>query len=600
MKEFYDKHRKVIVGCALGFLFLMLLVTSLTRTALSDADLLEYVPYNEFMQMVNEGKVDTVTYSTSNEKMIFSLFNDETRDMTDEERKDYEYSAEDMRMTLYPAYDEFRKDLLEKDVKLELASSVSAAEVISTLITLGLPVIFIFMMFSIMKNTYPALNKQDNLQSKSDVKFDQIIGLDEIIDDIRFVIKLIKTPTLGDDIGVKMPNGVLLVGPPGTGKTLIAKAIAGEADVPFLSISGSDFKELFVGMGAKRVRDLFAQARKLAPCVVFIDEIDSIGTKRDARLSSSEDDQTINALLKEMDGFTPKSGVFVIAATNHVEKLDSALVRSGRFDRQIVVNPPRNWKVRSDMFRYYLKNLKVADDVDIDYLSKQVSGFTGADIAAVCNEAGLIAVNKEKKCIDTECLEEAIDKKVFKGSRSKSNEDFKEDKKIVAYHEAGHAVATYLCGYPIARASIISNTSGVGGAVFGADTDSYFITDKELRDRVMIAYAGRASEQIKFNVLTTGAENDIQQATSIIVQYIERFGFDEDFGLLNLDIIREKNIINSDDQLKRISEMSKSLYDECVNMLKEKYSLVENVAEVLLDKETLSGEEVISVIEGTK
>lgn len=562
----------------------------------AEAETPEVIPYTEFQKLVDDGKVDAVEYSTSKEQMKVFLFNDETREMTEEDRAEYIYGVEDTRITQYPAYEDFRKDLLEKDVRLILDRSVTLSDILLGALNLALPVLWIVVMFKLFRMQSGSSNPKRLIQT-SDTHFENIIGQDEVLEDIKFIVKLLKDPSLGSEIGAKVPKGLLLVGPPGTGKTLIAKSIAGEAGVPFLSCSGSDFKELFVGMGAKRVRELFATARKQKPCVIFIDEIDSVGRKRDARGNSSEDDQTINALLKEMDGFTAREGVFVIAATNRVEQLDSALIRPGRFDRQITINPPRDWKVRSELFRYYLKDLKVSDDVDVDIISKQLSGSTGADIASVCNEAGIIAMMQNKDAVDMACIEEAVDKTVFKGSRSKE-EHFKEDKKVVAYHEAGHAVMSYLNGFEIARASIMGTTSGVGGAVFNVDTDSCFMTDDELRKRIMVAYAGRASESIKFDAVTTGASNDITQATQTMVMYIERYGFDKEFGAVDMSVLQEHNFINGDEVMAHVGSMARELYDKTVEALQTNYSLVEKLADKLLEVETLNGAEIESLLKG--
>lgn len=296
-----------------------------------------------------------------------------------------------------------------------------------------------------------------------------------------------------------------------------------------------------------------------------------------------------------MDGFTGRDGVFIIAATNRADKLDSALTRAGRFDRQIVVNKPRDWKVRVKLFEFYLKQFSVTDDIDIETLAKQVSGFTGADIAAICNEASIIAVMHKRPYIDMDCLEEAIDKKVFKGNRAKE-EHFKEDKKIVAYHEAGHAVMHYLLGEPMSRASIIGTTSGVGGVVFGEDSDTQFLTKEYYENRVKICYAGRASEQIKFNSVTQGASSDITQATGILEEFVSRLGFDEEFGLLDMNVLAERQIIDRSNAFELMQKKSKELYTETVDLLTKNYNLVEKLAQALLESETLSGKEIEDIL----
>ena len=591
-KNFMKKYKKAILA---GVILSFITMTFFDIYTMYEVDKVEELTYSEFLTMCEEGKVDTVSYNEDMEYMTITLLNEETVSMSKKEREKYQYDIEDMRIVLYPDYDEFRKDMLNYDVNLDITENLTTLDLLLTLVNLSLPVVWIVVLWKMMSQQTKGLDKSLIMQT-SNVKFADVIGQDEILEDIQFIAKLIREPKTDEDINAKIPKGVLLTGAPGTGKTLIAKAIAGEAGVPFVSMSGSDFKELYVGMGAKRVRELFKIARENSPCIVFIDEIDAVGAKRDSRNSNSEDDQTINALLKEMDGFTGREGVFILAATNHPDHLDRALVRAGRFDRQIAINPPRDWHVRKELFEHYLKDCKLSEDVDIDTLAKTVSGFTGADIAAVCNEAGIIAMMQEKKFIDNACLEEAIDKKVFHGNRSKK-ESFKKDKEIVAYHESGHAVATYLLGQPIARASIIGTTSGVGGAVFRQDTESCFSTDKEMKESVMISYAGRASEEIKFESVTTGASSDITNATRIMIDYIQRYGFDKDFGMLDMKVLAEQSLIENTEMTKRLSSMSKELYHDTVELLKNHYELVELLAQKLLDVETLSGEDIKKLFE---
>ena len=595
--EWFNKNKRFI-------LFLLLFVFSIGMSARTVALMQETkekeikeITYPELIDLLEDGAVDTVYYSTDNEYMTVTLYNDETKKMTKEQLEEYEYDAEDKRKVLYPAYDEFRKDILEYGANLVLVRTTSTiVNVISYLFSLGLPILWIALIFNMLKSQNKGMTEKELVQT-SDIKFENVIGQDEVIKDVKFVSELLQNKDLGVDIGAKVPKGMLLAGEPGTGKTLIAKAIAGEAGVPFIYVNSSSLIEMFVGLGAKRVRDIFKVARNVAPCIVFFDEIDSIGCKRDGHKGTSENEQTINALLQEMDGFTSRDGVFIIAATNRLDKLDSALTRAGRFDRQVMINKPRDWKVRKELFKYYLNKFKISDDIDIDNLSKQVSGFTGADIAAVCNEASLVAVMNHKTCVDNACMEEAIDKKVFKGNRVKE-EHFKEDKKIVAYHESGHAVMTWLCGEPISRASIIGTTSGVGGAVFGADTDSCFMTAEELIKRIKVCYAGRASEEIKFKSVTTGASNDIQQATTIMKGYIEDYGFDSDFGLVNMGILRESAMIEDTEIVARISKMSKDLYSKTFEELNKNYDKVELLAQKLLELETMSGDEIESLLKG--
>lgn len=592
-------NKKRIIAVSIQIMLVTIAVwISLALTRKETFDEIPMVSYTDFLNSVKTGTVDLVVYSSSDEVMTFYEFNDETKEMDSKTLEDYIYPPTQAKHTLYPAYEDFRKDMLTANVRLKINSKNKIISVISALSSLLIPALYLYFIYRAMRSQTKGLDLKTVSQT-STVKFADIIGQDELLEDVKFVSSLIKNPGQGAAIGAQVPKGMLLIGPPGTGKTLLAKAIAGEAGVPFFQLSGSDFKEMFVGLGAKRVRDLFAMARKNAPCIVFIDEIDSVGAKRSKRVSSSEDDQTINALLKEMDGFTGREGIFVIAATNREDSLDSALVRPGRFDRKVHVNPPRDWKVRKQLFAHYLSKLKVADDVDVEGLAKQVVGFTGADIATVCNEAGIIAIMKQLDCVNHACLEEAIDKQIFKGNRSKA-EGYVKDKNIVAYHEAAHAVMTHLCGEPISRASILATTSGVGGAVFGADTDSVFMTDKSFRDRIKIAYAGHASEELKFETVTTGASNDITQATQLMLSYIQRYGFDKEYGLIDISVLTDSQLIPGEEITKRISEMSKTFYNQTKEELKQHFDLVEVLAKKLIECETLTGKEIEELLRGTE
>lgn len=586
MKKWWNKNKiKVVIA-----ILIALLLPTIINALREDKDY-ELVTYNEFISYLEEGAVDTVYYSTTKEKMYFTLYTEESKEMTKEELKKYKYPEDSYRSVYYPAYDEFRKDMLSYDIELKLISETSLLDFLPHLGTILMIVLFLMM----IKSVVPKTNiDKINLTPVSTTKFTDVIGQDEILEDLKYITMLLKNPSLGDEIGVDVPRGILFNGPPGTGKTLIAKAIAGEAGVPFIYMSGSEFVELYVGLGAKKVREVFKRAKANAPCILFIDEIDSIGGKRGSKDSHSEREQTLNALLTEMDGFNKREQVFVIAATNRAEMLDEALVRAGRFDRQVTINPPKTWNVREELFKLFLKDKKTAEDIDYENLSKQVVGFTGADIEAVCNEAGLIALLKEKTCIDTECLEEAIDKKLFKGNRSKTN--YEKDRELVAYHEAGHAVQVWLQKQPITRVSIASTTSGVGGFVMQSESESLFTTDQELRSQVLICYAGRAAEAIKFNEVTTGASNDITQATKILLNYIQKYGFDKEYGIIDIGVLSESQLVSADSITDRITKMSTQFYNECEELLKQHFDKVEAVAQALLEQEILDANDVKAIL----
>ena len=559
------------------------------------------IEYTEFVSLLESGQVDRIVYAKTEEFMSVALFNDDTRDMAPDERLEYDYPPESMRLVKYPGGDEFRPWVLEHGATPVMISPGSAMEnimsVLSLLMTVGLGILVIMMVVRGPAGLAGGSGAKAMLKS-SDVKFADVIGQDETIDDLKFVVDLMKNPRMGEEVGARIPKGLLLSGPPGTGKTLLAKAVAGEAGVPFIQMSGSAFIEMYVGLGARRVRELFKLARKNAPCIIFIDEIDAIGCKRDKAGNTSENDQTINAMLEQMDGFTGRDGVFVIAATNRADQLDDALVRPGRFDRQVAVNPPSSWLVRQELFRHYMGKLHTDETVDLAALSRQTPGFTGADIAAVCNEAGIVAAMAGKSAVDMASIEEAIDKKVFRGSRSK-REQYEKDKIRVAWHEAGHALVTWILNQPITRASIQPTTSGVGGAVIGADPDTQFMTDKSIRRQVAICYAGRIAESMQFREVSTGASNDITQATRLLKAYVESLGFDKDTGMLDLNVMSQDRLVSAQETVRAMRKLASEIYANTEKIMRESRNAqaLDVLAGMLKAQESLSGKQIDEILE---
>ena len=552
------------------------------------------ISYDEFQQLVAEGKVDAVIWD-GGYTMTAELYNSDTVNMPYDERVEYKYDSVDKRIVTCPSNDSWIKDLLEAGVRIDSRVENSTALLVAVNI---IPMLIILVVYVVVITRLTPAGKNSSWVSvveDSDKKFDDVIGHDEILEDIKFLTEIIKNPKLAIKAGARVPKGFLLSGDPGTGKTLIAKAIAGEAGVPFIYANGGSFLELYVGVGPKRIRELFRKAKKLAPCIIFIDEIDALG-KRDSAKSNGEEDRTLNELLTQLDGFKENEGIFVIGATNRPELIDSALKRAGRFDREIVINPPSDWTVRKELFEKYFDHMKLAEDVSIDVLSKQVAGFTGADIEAITNEAALIAAMSGRELISMADIEEAVDKRVFKGSRSKK-EKFKKDKEIIAYHEAGHAVMSYLCSMPVARASIQSMTGGVGGAVFQSDKDSMLKTKTELEDEIMVALAGRASEAVMFGDVTTGASNDITKATSILYEYIYTYGFDKDFGIIDVQAVAKLSSSDTDRvSAEYIAKMANNYYDKCFTAIKRNFKLVEVLAKALLEQESISGEDITDLL----
>lgn len=590
LKEF-KKYWWAVLLCAL-------LIYTGVDVYYSDKDKPEEVEYIVYLKDLKENKIDTVYYQKDTEQMRYTLYNKDTKDLNYEERKEYEYDVKDWRITTYPSYDTFRKDLLESGVRVVVRDfSPKSITLISLIFSLAIPCALIYVLIMVVRNfkMFDSNKDFEALVETSDIHFDDVIGLEEVLDDIKFIVEMLRNPNLGDKTGARLPKGVLFSGDPGVGKTLIAKAIAGEANVPFIYINASSFVEMFVGLGARRVRDLFETARKHLPCILFIDEIDAVGGKR-GRNNNSEADQTLNALLQEMDGFSTKEGLFVIGATNLPDKLDKALTRSGRFDRKLQINPPRDWKVRKEMFDFYLKDKPLSDDMDIESISRQTIGFTGADISSICNEASIIAAMSEKECIDMVSMEEAVDKHIFKGNRSKDDNKQRDDKNIVAYHEAGHAVCSFLLGVEIARASIVGLTSGVGGAVFHKERDSQFRTKEDFEKDIMVCYAGRVSESIKFDSVSTGASNDISQATQQLKAYVQKYGFDSDFGLLDMDILQENALLDAQFILEKMSKLSNAYYSKTYDLLSKHYDLVERLACALLKYESLTSDAIYEIL----
>ena len=548
---------------------------------------MELISYQEYQELLNAGDIDTVTYEPSENYMYISLHNDKTRKMTVKEREEYISPIDECKKVYYPAGEDFRKELLEKGVLVRKSES-SFADMIGQYGSLLFQLALILVMLKMFSNMSP-MKGNALMEAEADdinVTFDDVIGHDEVKADLKQLIKQMKS----DNADFRnLTHGILFEGGAGTGKTMLAKAVAKEAGFNFVSVNSSSLIQLYVGAGAKRVRDAFAKAREKAPCIIFFDEIDAIGTKRGSTRGTAENDQTINALLAEMDGFGDRGNIFVIAATNRVADLDPALVRAGRFDRTIKIEAPTKWETRQELFDHYLKDFKLDVDVDTESLAKQTVGFSGADIAAVCREAGMIMFGRDGKAICQADLEEAIDKIVFKGNRS--SEEHGETLEIVAYHEAGHAVMNLLSGKPVARISIMGMTSGVGGAVFQSDEGKVFHTKESVEQEVKILYAGRASEEIKFGRehITDGASNDITEATKLLVNYLTRFGFGE--GLIDYSVLSSSNM--SDNNVsEKVSKLSAQFYGEALEKLNENYDKVEQLAKKLLEVKTLSGSEV--------
>lgn len=587
-----NKKKRALIFLVVG---ICLAVGGIFWVTQAQSEPIETISYTEYMKLVESGKVDTVFFSHSDDYMTVALFNDATKEMTEEERHKYDYNdATYLRKVIFPDNEDFKVQLLEKGVIVrERGTGISDwfnqyGSLFAYLAIIG------FMVFIIGKNN--PINEKGFASAISpaeiDTTFDDVIGHDEIKGDLQLLVKQLKDGAKAKDLS----HGVLFEGGAGTGKTMLAKAIAHEAGVNFISVNSSNLVEMYVGLGARRVRQAFKKAREASPCVLFFDEIDAVGAERGNQRGHRENDQTINALLTELDGFSERGDILVIAATNRADNLDKALLRSGRFDRQVKIEAPKKWETRKELFDHYLKG-KADKNANTELLAKQTVGFSGADIAAICREARMISFRDDKETITHDALEEAIDKMVFKGNRSKT-ESHKEDLEYVAYHEAGHAVMTLLQNNEVSRVSIKGMTSGVGGAVFQTDKDRFFKTKSEIVSNIMICYAGRASEAIHFGngAVTQGASNDITQATEMLKTYIAKLGFDDKYGLIDLEVLNSG--FNTTDELReRVSELSKQFYEETYTLLKGNYSLVEKLAKKLLEVKTMSGDEITEFLE---
>lgn len=551
----------IIIGCS-----------PTARDAISNSAPKE-VKYEKFLKMTEDNKVKRIIWSDNKDTFTFY------------DTKNKIYSSEN------PKYDDFKKDMLEKGIDVKETGSIGKYE---TPIMIVIQLLMYGVFFGIMAKTMGLgsgiLGKKEK-EAESKIKFSDVAGLDEVKEDLMTVVDFLKNPEQYKEAGAEIPKGVLLYGPPGTGKTLLAKAVAGEAGVKFKAVSGSDFDEKYVGVGASKMRKLFDEAKDNAPCIIFIDEIDSMGGRRHSK-QSNYDRQTLNTLLSEMDGFDGSGGVVVIAATNRIEDLDPALTRPGRFDNHFAVSLPSTARERKIIIDLYAKNKKFSDDVNMENFSKETMGSSPATIKTVLNEAAIIAARKNKGIITREILDEAWMKQLMEGHLKKNGE--KDNVELVAWHEAGHALAGLVMGQDLTKVSIIPSTSGAGGATFITPKKLGLFTVDELREQIIILYAGRNAEQILSeqksikNGITTGASNDIEKATDIIKKMITEYGMNEEFGLLNLDGLDVKPEIITKEAIKLSRELKEVSYD----LLTSNIEKLKMIAEKLIEKETLTGEEV--------
>ena len=461
------------------------------------------------------------------------------------------------------------------------------------------------MMFNMGKS-----NAKVYVKSSEGIRFDDVAGEDEAKENLTEIVNYLHDPSKYQEIGASMPKGVLLVGPPGTGKTMLAKAVAGEANVPFFSMSGSEFVEMFVGMGASKVRDLFKQAKEKAPCIVFIDEIDAIGKKRDGQIGGNDErEQTLNQLLTEMDGFEGNTGVIILAATNRPESLDPALTRPGRFDRRVPVELP-DLKGREEILKVHAKKIKVAEDVDFNKVARMASGASGAELANIVNEAALRAVRDGRKFATQADLEESIEV-VIAGYQKKNAIMTDHEKRIVAYHEIGHALvaAKQTNSAPVQKITIVPRTSGALGYTMQVDEGNHVLMSKEeIENKIATFTGGRAAEEVVFGSVTTGASNDIEQATKLARAMITRYGMSDDFDMVALETVTNQylggdaSLACSAETQTRIDQQVVALvkreHQKALNILRENRTKLDELANFLYEKETITGEEFMGILNG--
>ena len=587
-----------------GVVLLVLLVFNLVITPLLLKQEVTEVDYGTFMSMTESKNIGQV--QVEDQQIVF----------TDKDEKNvYQTNVmDDPNLTerLYESGAKFSKDV-----------DASTSPLLSLLITGLLPMlIFIGLGQYMAKKLREQMGGKDSLmfggmgksnakiyvQSTKAIRFDDVAGEDEAKESLAEIVDYLHNPQKYTDVGASMPKGVLLVGPPGTGKTMLAKAVAGEANVPFFSISGSEFVEMFVGMGASKVRDLFKQAKEKAPCIVFIDEIDAIGKKRDNQLSSNDErEQTLNQLLTEMDGFDDNNGVIILAATNRPESLDPALTRPGRFDRRVPVELP-DLAGREAILKVHAKKIKTADDVNFHTIARMASGASGAELANMINEAALRAVRNNRTVVTEADLEESIEV-VIAGYQKKNAVLSDQEKKTVAYHEIGHALVAAMQSHsaPVQKITIIPRTSGALGYTMQVETgDKYLMSKDELANKICTFTGGRAAEEVVFGEITTGASNDIEQATKLARAMITRYGMSEEFDMVALETVNNQ-YLGGDTSLacsaatqqeidKMVVSLVKSQHEKAIQILKDNRKALDALAKYLYEKETITGEEFMHVL----
>ena len=557
------------------------------------------VTYDEFVEAVEEGKVESVKISSA--RVTFTL-------------------TDDLRMTYYTPYlpdSNLLPMLNEAGVEYTGTEDSSGSAILEFILMYILPFALIWILMGFFMRRIGGgsggmmgigkANTATNMSRATGVTFADVAGEDEAKESLTEIVDFLHNPQKYVQIGAKLPKGALLVGPPGTGKTLLARAVAGEAKVPFFSLSGSDFVEMFVGVGASRVRDLFKTAQQNAPCIIFIDEIDAIGKTRDTRYGGNDErEQTLNQLLSEMDGFDASKGVLVMAATNRPEILDKALLRPGRFDRRVIVDKP-DLKGRIAILKVHAKDVRMDDSVDLEAIALATSGAVGSDLANMINEAAITAVKRGSQVVSQKDLLEAVEV-VLVGKEKKDRVMNQKERRIVSYHEVGHALISALQkdSEPVQKITIVPRTMGALGYVMQTPAEEKFLNSKEeILNMVVMALGGRAAEELVFNSVTTGASNDIEQATAYVRNMITMYGMSEEFGLMALETVENqyldgRRVLNCADataaQIDQVvKETLKKCYEQAKQMLSENREVMDHLAEFLIKEETITGKEFMEI-----
>ena len=592
----------VLLICIMVSLFGMNMLSRMTSNVSSE------ISYSEFIQLLDKGQVESVVINSDDLKVTLKnsgkLGNGTKTVIATEDEN------------------ELTKRLDEANVEFKREKPNMAGELLYAILSFVVPVVLMFALISLF---FRRMNKGGGMmggvgkskakayvQKETGVTFKDVAGQDEAKESLQEVVDFLHNPGKYTEIGAKLPKGALLVGPPGTGKTLLAKAVAGEAHVPFFSLSGSDFVEMFVGVGASRVRDLFEEAKKNAPCIIFIDEVDAIGKTRDSRFGGNDErEQTLNQLLAEMDGFDTSKGLLILAATNRPEVLDPALLRPGRFDRRVIVDRP-DLKGRVSILKVHAKNVSLDETVDLEGIALATSGAVGSDLANMINEAAILAVKNGRKAVSQKDLLEAVEV-VLVGKEKKDRILSMEERRIVTYHEVGHALVSALQkdSEPVQKITIVPRTMGALGYVMHVPEEEKYLNTKKELEAMLVGYlGGRAAEEIVFDTVTTGAANDIEQATKVARAMITQYGMSERFGLMGLaetqnQYLDGRAVMNCGDSTAteidhEVMKLLKYSYDEAKRLLSENREALDKIAEFLIERETITGKEFMKIFREIK